>query len=206
MAKTLEQVLAGDPVTAARRLLGCTVTANGVTLRLVEVEAYAGIGEDPGSHAHRGRTPRNNSMFSQPGTLYVYFTYGMHFCANVACRPDGAGSAVLLRGGEVVDGIELARERRGSTDRDLARGPARLAQCLGLDREFDGLDLLDPQSPARLTEARPVAAKRILSGPRTGVAGAGAATPWRFWIDGEPTVSPYRPAVKRVRTAKNRPA
>ncbi|WP_222853494.1 DNA-3-methyladenine glycosylase [Fodinicola acaciae] len=207
MARTLEQALAGDPVTAAKRLLGCTLVANGVTLRLVEVEAYAGVGEDPGSHAHRGRTPRNTSMFSQPGTLYVYFTYGMHFCANVACRPAGVGSAVLLRAGEVVDGVELARERRrGSTDRDLARGPARLAQCMGLDRTSDGVDLLAEGSAVRLVAGKPVAAKRILSGPRTGVAGDGAATPWRFWIDGEPTVSPYRPAVKRVRTGKNQTA
>jgi DNA-3-methyladenine glycosylase len=203
VAKDLARVLAGDPVTAAKALLGCRFSANGVTVRLVEVEAYAGIGEDPGSHAHRGQTARNTSVFEKPGTLYVYFTYGMHFCANVACRPAGIGSAVLFRGGEVVDGVEVARTRRpGSTDRDLARGPARLAKCLGLDREADGTDLLDPESAVRLVAGTSVPAKKIHSGPRTGVAGAGAGTPWRFWIDGEPFVSPYRPAVKRVRPAQ----
>jgi DNA-3-methyladenine glycosylase len=203
VAKDLARVLAGDPVPAAKALLGCSFSANGVTLRLVEVEAYRGVGEDPGSHAHRGKTARNSSMFGDPGTLYVYFTYGMHFCANVACRPDGIGSAVLLRGGEVVDGIEVARTRRpGATDRDLARGPARLAKCLGLDRDADGIDLLDPDARVRLVAGRSVPAKAIRSGPRTGVAGEGASTPWRFWIDGEPAVSPYRPAVKRSRPAQ----
>ncbi|GAA1683871.1 DNA-3-methyladenine glycosylase [Fodinicola feengrottensis] len=203
MAKDLARVLAGDPVTAAKALLGCFFSANGVTLRLVEVEAYAGIGEDPGSHAHRGQTARNSSVFGKPGTLYVYFTYGMHFCANVACRPAGVGSAVLFRGGEVVDGVEIARDRRlGATDRELARGPARLAKCLDLTRDADGVDLLDPQSSVRLLAGKSVPPKRVLSGPRTGVAGEGAGTPWRFWIDGDPAVSPYRPAVKRSRPAQ----
>jgi len=180
-------------------LLGCLLVGHGVSVRLTEVEAYAGQGEDPGSHAYRGRTPRTAIMFGPAGRLYVYFTYGMHWCANVVTGPDGEASAVLLRAGEVVDGNELARERRpGAADRDLCRGPARLAKALALDRASLGLDLLDPASPVRLLPAshNPAA---VRSGPRVGVAGLGADHPWRFWLDGERSVSPYRPAVRRVR-------
>lgn len=180
-------------------LLGCLLTANGITVRLVEVEAYAGVGEDPASHSHRGPTRRNTPMFGPPGTLYVYFTYGMHWCANVTCSPPGRASAVLLRAGEVVSGLELARARRGrSSDRDLARGPARLAQALGLDGAADGTSVLDGTGPALLTPGSPVDPALIRSGPRVGVSTA-ADVPWRFWLDGEPTVSPYRPHVPKRR-------
>jgi DNA-3-methyladenine glycosylase len=186
-------------------LLGAVVshrTPEGtVAVRLTEVEAYAGS-LDPGSHAFRGRTPRNAVMFGPAGQVYVYFSYGMHWCMNVVCGPDGEASAVLLRAGEVVEGVELARRRRPAarTDRDLARGPARLAQALGVDRARNGADVLSARSPLRLLEGAARAAA-VRTGPRVGVSGDGAHQPWRFWLDGEPTVSAYRPAVARRRTA-----
>jgi DNA-3-methyladenine glycosylase len=183
-------------------LLGSTVTAGGVTVRLTEVEAYAGE-RDPGSHAFRGRTPRTAVMFGPAGRAYVYFTYGMHWCVNVVTGPDGEASAVLLRAGEVVDGLDQAQARRpGVRPRDLCRGPARLTRTLGLTGEHDGTDLLDPSAAVQL-RAAPAApeAGRVRTGPRVGVAGAGAPTPWRFWLDGEPTVSTYRAAAPRRRTA-----
>ncbi len=136
-------------------LLGCVLeheTADGlVAVALTEVEAYAGE-VDPASHAYRGRTGRNAVMFGPAGHAYVYFTYGMHFCVNVVCMPSGTASAVLLRAGQVIAGEELASSRRASasTPRDLARGPARLCQALGIDRRLDGADLCDPGSPLRL--------------------------------------------------------
>ncbi len=180
-------------------LLGAFFEAGGVRLRLTEVEAYAGVGEDPGSHAHRGRTPRTEIMFGPPGHLYVYFTYGMHWCANVVTGPQGRASAVLLRAGEVVSGQEAARARRpGAPDRDLCRGPARLAKALGLDGSVLGVDLLDPGSPVRLLPGSHDRL-RLRTGPRVGVAGEGALRPWRLWLEDEPTVSPYRAAVRRTR-------
>lgn len=199
----LRALLAGPVERAAPALLGCLLTAGGVTLRLTEVEAYAGVGEDPGSHAHRGETARNATMFGPPGHAYVYFTYGMHWCLNVVCRPAGTGAAVLLRAGEVTNGLAAARDRRtGHPDRDLARGPARLTRALALDRAADGTDLLAADTPVRLRPGRPVPSTRVRFGPRVGVAGDGAPTPWRFWLAGrdgrpEPTVSAYRPAVRR---------
>ena len=188
-------------------LLGCVFeheTADGlVAVALTEVEAYAGE-VDPASHAYRGRTVRNAVMFGPAGHAYVYFTYGMHFCVNVVCMPPGTASAVLLRAGQVIAGEELARARRGpaSTPRDLARGPARLCQALGIDRRLDGADLCDEASPLRLRKA--VATVRseektvIRTGPRVGVR-EGADVPWRFWLDGAATVSAYRPYVRRRR-------
>ena len=175
----------------APQLLGWRLVAHGVTVRLTEVEAYGGHGADPGSHAHRGPTPRSSIMFGPPGRLYVYFTYGMHWCANVVTGPEGEASAVLLRAGEVVDGLDVARGRRpGAKDRDLCRGPARLARALGLDGSALGLDLLDPFSPVRLEQGSHQG--EVVVGPRVGLS-AGHETPWRFWLAGEPTVSPYRP-------------
>lgn len=188
----LAAMLAGPVVPAARGLLGCLVSAGGVTVRLTEVEAYAGVGADPASHAHRGRTARNAVMFGPPGHLYVYFTYGMHWCANVVCGPDGEAAAVLLRAGQVVDGADTARARRATAKaaRDLARGPARLTAALGIDGAANGAYLLDDSGPVTLA-ASWVDGGRIRSGPRVGVAG-GHDTPWRFWLDGDPTVSSYR--------------
>jgi DNA-3-methyladenine glycosylase len=177
----------GDPLEVAPRLLGAVLTQGGVSVRLTEVEAYAGP-SDPGSHAHRGPTGRNRVMFGPPGHLYVYFVYGMHHCANLVTGPDGDPGAVLLRAGEVVAGIDLARERRrGSSDRDLARGPARLCQALGID-------LTDNGGRPRLEPGEPVDA--ISTGPRVGLRHA-ADRPWRFWVTGDPTVSTYRPAAPR---------
>jgi DNA-3-methyladenine glycosylase len=194
---------AGDALDVAPRILGHVVehaTADGVVaVRLTEVEAYEGE-DDPGSHAFRGRTRRNAVMFGEPGHVYVYFTYGMHWCANLVCGPEGRASAVLLRGGEVVSGLELARSRRPSAKRDaeLARGPARLASALALSREHDGLDVCG-DGPLRALRGSAVAADAVRTGPRVGVSGPGGVPPWRFWADGEPTVSVYRPAVPRRR-------
>lgn len=199
----LAALLAGDVLDVAPALLGARFTHAGVTVRLTEVEAYAGAA-DPGSHAYRGPTPRTAVMFGPAGRLYVYFTYGMHHCANVVTGPEGEASAVLLRGGEVVDGHEVAAARRpGVRERDWARGPARLARTMGLGREQDGLDLLDPATDGRLElPGVPAEASSLRSGPRVGVSGAGgdgAVFPWRFWLADEPTVSAYRAAVRRRR-------
>ena len=189
MSADLLEVLGGPVLEAAPRLLGATFEHGGVTLRLTEVEAYDGA-DDPGSHAHRGPTPRNAVMFGPPGHLYVYFTYGMHHCCNVSCGPEGRASAVLLRAGEVVGGLETARERRpGSSDRDLARGPGRLCKAMGIDRDDDGLDLRD-----RLVLGEPV--RDVRSGPRVGLRLA-HDRPWRFWIADDPTVSRYVAAKQR---------
>ena len=168
-----------------------------VAVRLTEVEAYAGA-EDPGSHAFRGPTPRTAVMFGPPGHLYVYFSYGLHWCVNVVCGQQGTASAVLLRAGEVVEGHGLARSRRrsASSDRDLARGPARLAAALGLDGSYDGTVLggsVAVSGEAAVADTR--------TGPRVGVSGPGgdgARFPWRFWLDEEPTVSAYRPGIVRT--------
>ena len=235
----------------AHRLLGCVLehqTADGlVAVMLTEVEAYEGSA-DPASHAYRGRTARNAVMFGPPGHAYVYFTYGMHFCVNLVCLPEGTASAVLLRAGRVVEGIPLAAARRAAgrngagqgmpgaagdsgraggpvrADRELARGPARLCQALGIDRGLDGADVCDPGGPLRVRFAHPVeagpagagpagagvdtaaaptarngtAGPAISRGPRVGV-NSGAQRPWRFWLTGDPTVSAYRPHVRRAR-------
>ena len=189
--------LGAPSVEVAPRLLGALVHGRGVTVRLTEVEAY--LGElDPGSHAFRGRTRRNAVMYGPPGHLYTYFTYGMHVCANVVCSPEGTASAVLLRAGEVVDGLDVARERRSTSkrDADLARGPARLCVALGIRLDDDGDDLTT--GDIRL-EPAPHPAAVVATGPRTGVSGDGGtdAFPWRFWIPGDPTVSPYKRSVRR---------
>ncbi|MHA6794182.1 DNA-3-methyladenine glycosylase [Pseudonocardia bannensis] len=200
--------LATDVLPAAARLLGCTIEADTpdgpVAVRLVEVEAYRGA-DDPASHSFRGRTPRNEVMFGPPGFLYVYFVYGMHFCANVTCLDDGDAGAVLLRAGEVTSDLGVARARRPTArrDPDLARGPARLASLLGLGREHNGVDVTDPASPVRLLAGPPVDPAAIRSGPRVGVVAA-AELPWRFWLDGSPAVSVYRPAKARDRSVTSR--
>lgn len=186
----------------APRLLGSTVTSTVdgqvVSLRVTEVEAYGGQAEDPGSHAFRRRTPRNATMFGPPGHAYVYFTYGMHWCLCVVTQPEGTAGAVLVRAGEVVAGEEIAAARRGSAirSRDLARGPARLTVALGITGAVDGVDLFSRDSPVRLV-LPPRVAPEVLIGPRTGVGGDGALTPWRFHLPDEPSVSPYRPAARR---------
>lgn len=172
-------------------------------MRITEVEAYMGS-EDPGSHAFRGQTARNATMFGEAGHLYVYFTYGMHYCANVVCGVPGHATGLLLRAGEVVGGLETARRRRGNprSDRDLARGPARLAQALGIDRNLDGADVFSDRLQLVLPE-HPADPLRLQTGPRVGVSGPGGSPtyPWRYWLSGEASVSVYRPAAK-LRTAR----
>ena len=184
----------------APELLGCTVSHAGVTVRLTEVEAYDGS-NDPGSHAFRGLTPRTRVMFGEPGRLYVYFTYGMHWCANLVCGPAGVASGVLMRAGEVVDGLELARSRRaGARDQDLARGPARLAKTLALGRDQNGIDTVPTGNTfevrALIRDPSTGSSGAVVrTGPRVGISGPGgdsAAYPWRFWLEGEATVSAYR--------------
>ncbi|MCU1545531.1 MAG: DNA-3-methyladenine glycosylase [Homoserinimonas sp.] len=189
-------LLAVPAVEAAPLLLGAVITSRGVSVRLTEVEAYMGA-EDPGSHGHRGRTPRNSTMFGEAGRLYCYRSYGIHVCGNIVTGERGSSSGVLMRAGEVIDGIEIARERRSTskTDADLARGPGRLGVALALQLDDDGSDLESGQISLQL----PPVASSFATGPRTGVSGiAGSvAFPWRFWIPGDITVSPYRRSVSR---------
>lgn len=182
----------GDVAERARDLLGRELTAHGVTIVITEVEAYGGI-EDPASHAYT-RTARSEIMYGPSGRLYVYRSYGIHHCANIVTGPSEIAAAVLLRAGRVVDGLELAQERRGGVaERQLARGPGNLAAALGITLEDLGLELGGAEverSHVRLG-ARPAEAPTVLSGPRVGVSKA-ADVPWRFWIAGDPTVSAYR--------------
>lgn len=204
-------LLAADPLDVAPRLLGSVLHGRGVAVRITEVEAYRGA-DDPGSHAFRGETPRTRPMFQGAGHVYAYFTYGMHTCVNLVCGEPGTASGLLIRAGEVVEGEDLALERRRASSaraiphRDLARGPARLAQALGVVLADSG-SLLAPADRSDLDRLRldphpPLAAAAIATGPRVGVAGPGGdaeAHPWRFWIAGDPTVSVYRAAVARRR-------
>jgi DNA-3-methyladenine glycosylase len=220
-------------------LLGCVIehdTPDGlVAAVLTEVEAYEGAA-DPASHAYRGRSARNAVMFGPAGHAYVYFTYGMHFCVNLVCLPEGTASAVLLRAGRVIEGIPLAARRRSAAvrrppprgdepggegpggeeaeqprvfrERDLASGPARLCQALGVGRALNGADVCDPASPLRIRSA--VTARHdgvstgVSTGPRVGVSSA-ARRPWRFWLAGDPSVSAYRAHVPRTRRKVNSP-
>jgi DNA-3-methyladenine glycosylase len=191
--------LLGPVDEVAPRLLGCWLVTDRpdgrVAVRLTEVEAYSGEGMDPASHAHRGPTPRAAIMFGHPGRLYVYFSYGVHWCANVVVGPEGRGSAVLLRAGDVVVGEDLARSRRPAArvPRDLARGPARLTQALAIGPEDKDADLLDPDGAVRLHRGAPPAA--VSSGPRVGISQA-TDLPWRFWESGAGSVSAFRPGGK----------
>jgi DNA-3-methyladenine glycosylase len=202
----LRKLLARDARDVAPLLLGAVLTHEGrdgpVSVRITEVEAYLGphdsLHPDPGSHTFRGATARNAVMFGPAGHLYVYFTYGMHHCANIVCGPDGTASAILLRAGEIVAGEELALHRRptSKSPKDLASGPARLATALGITTADSGRDAL--QAPFRL-DLPAVHAVDVSSGPRVGVSGAGGTHdyPWRFWLSGDPTVSRYKAAKVR---------
>ena len=179
----------------ARDLLGRLLVHDApegrAAVRLMEVEAYDGSGKAPASHAYRGRTPRNSVMFGPPGHLYVYFTYGMHYCVNVVCAPPGVAQAVLLRAGEPVLGVDsMAARRPASRPRDLARGPARLTEALGLGAWANGADLR--AGPVWLTEGWPVTDAEVAWTGRVGVSGA-ADRPWRALVAASPYVSPGRP-------------
>ncbi|AYN36472.1 3-methyladenine DNA glycosylase [Streptomyces albus] len=183
------------------RTLVRTAPEGTIELRLTEVEAYAGE-IDPGSHAFRGRTARNAVMFGPPGHAYVYFTYGMWHCLNLVCGEEGMASGVLLRAGEILSGTEAARKRRLSArnDKELAKGPARLATALDVDRLLDGADVCaSTEAPLSVLGGTPTPSDLVRTGPRTGVAGEGGVHPWRFWVDGDPTVSPYRAHAPRKR-------
>ena len=202
----IDDLLSQYALHVAPKLLGARLShateEGNVTVRLTEVEAYAGDGVDPGSHAYRGPTRRNKMMYGPPGSLHTYFIYGMHVCANIVCSPAGTPSAVLLRAGEVIEGQDLARARRGpqTSSRDLARGPARLAISLGIELDQAGQDLRLP--PFRLELAPPLVSTSVGVGPRTGLSGIAGTEefPWRFWIKGDPTVSPYKKATPRIRS------
>ncbi|WP_344066844.1 DNA-3-methyladenine glycosylase [Microbacterium pumilum] len=198
----------GLPADVAPRLLGAhlttTVAGEIVTVRLSEVEAYHGLGTgsvpDPGSHARMGQTARNATMWGEPGHLYVYLSHGIHSCVNVVCGPPGVAGGILLRAGEIIEGQDAAARRRPAarSPRDLARGPGRLGDAVGLRHPIhDGIDAVTGSewhgAAARLSlRAQPLTG--IAAGPRVGVAGVAgtAAFPWRFWIAGNPTVSPFR--------------
>jgi DNA-3-methyladenine glycosylase len=178
-----------DPRTVAPELLGKLLVHGPTTARIVEVEAYCGA-EDPGSHAYRGMTRRNATMFGPAGGLYVYFTYGMHWCANAVCGDEGEGVAVLLRAAVPISGLEDMRARRPAarTDRDLCRGPARLCQAFALDRAFDGADLVTADRGVHLADDGTVPPDEPAVGTRIGLS-AGSDLPWRWCVPGDPHLS-----------------
>ncbi len=180
---TPEQLLAGSLHDVARGILGWTFLHDGVGGAIVEVEAYAP--DDPASHAFRGRTPRNGSMFAAAGTLYVYRSYGMHWCANVACEREDVGAAVLLRALEPTHGLEQMRARRGRVeDRLLCAGPGRLSQALGITGDEDGRRA----AAAPFALEPPKAAVEVVCTRRVGITRA-ADLPWRYVVRGSPWLS-----------------
>src|SRR6478735_1476012 len=192
----LRDFLSADARELAPQLLGALLTpesrVGSVSIRLTEIEAYMGpedsLHPDPGSHTYRGPTPRNAPMFGPAGHLYVYFTYGMHHCTNIVCGPEGVASALLLRAGEIVDGLDVAQRRRptSKTPADLASGPARLAKALGMTTADSGRDALAPPFGLELPS---VPAGAVSSGPRVGVSGAGGTEEyaWLFFLDAATT-------------------
>lgn len=214
--EAIRAILSGDPREVAPLLLGAVLshrTPEGtVSVRLTEVEAYLGPRDsaypDPGSHTFGGPTARNAPMFGPAGHLYVYFTYGMHYCANIVCGPDGLASALLLRAGEVVAGHSLAQSRRptSKSPADLASGPARLASAMGLTTADSGRDALAEPFGLELP-INPPAPSAVARGVRVGVSGHGGSAdyPWRFWLDGDPTVSKYKPGRTRASRVVEKP-
>ena len=183
-------------LTVARELLGKVFFRRyeGTLLagRIVEVEAYHQQG-DEAAHSYNGRRPRNDVMFRDGGHLYVYFTYGMHFCMNVVTEEEGTGAAVLIRGIEPLEGIEIMRELRGHPRRehDLTNGPAKICQAFGIARGENGLPL--DGSVAGIADAPAIPAQRVMTSSRIGITRS-RALPWRMYIDGSPWVSRARPA------------
>jgi len=194
---------AGDPLEVAPALLNKVLVGGARAGRIVEVEAYRGA-DDPASHAYRGLRPRNAVMFGPPGHLYVYFTYGMHFCANVVCLGEGVAGAVLLRALAPLDGIEAMRAARarppgapgrrsgdgssGWPDRDLASGPARLCQAMGITGADDGADLVSGAGGIQLVDDGVAPPPRPAVSGRVGLRVA-VERPWRWWVPGDPNVS-----------------
>ena len=180
---------ARDPREVAPDLLGKVLVHGGRAARLVEVEAYCGA-DDPGSHAFRGPRPRTRTMFGPAGHLYVYFTDGMHWCANVVCGSAGTAGAVLLRGAAPTAGIEAMREARprARRDRDLTAGPARLCQAFGIDGSFDGADVVRGDRGVRLVDDGTGPPTAPATSTRIGLS-AGSDLPWRWYLPGDPHVS-----------------
>ncbi|HEX4127260.1 MAG TPA: DNA-3-methyladenine glycosylase [Acidimicrobiales bacterium] len=192
--------LEGNPVALAPYLLNKVLARGERSGRIVEVEAYHGA-TDAASHAYRGKTPRTAIMFGPPGFLYVYFTYGMHWCANVVCGPDGEAAAVLIRALEPLTGVEEMWEARSAArvERDLCDGPAKLCQALGITGADNGTDLLagrrqargagegDPDLVRLLDDGTPPP-RRPGRGTRIGIKEA-TEKRWRFWVPGSPSVS-----------------
>ncbi|GAB4587173.1 DNA-3-methyladenine glycosylase [Nocardia sp. IFM 10818] len=192
------ELLAVEPLAAARRLLGATLWSGPVGMRIVEVEAYggdpSGPWHDPAAHSGRGRTARNAVMFGPPGVLYVYLSYGMHTCVNVTSGPDGIASAVLVRAGEIIAGHDEARARRPAarTEADLGKGPGNVGSALGITLDDYGIHLFDAASPIRLELGPEITDPAAISvGPRVGVSLA-ADRPWRLWLPDSAAVSAYR--------------
>ena len=195
------ELLAADPLTAARRLLGAVINARGVSARIVEVEAYGGPPEGPwpdaAAHSYRGLSVRNAVMFGPPGRLYVYRSHGIHVCANVSCGADGIAAAVLLRAAVIESGEDITRRRRGPAvaPKALARGPGNLCAALAITMEDNGCDVFDAGSPVTVGLGDPVGEA---AGPRVGVSRA-ADRAWRLWIPGHPAVSAYRRSPRAAR-------
>jgi DNA-3-methyladenine glycosylase len=195
---------ARDSRQVAADLIGCRLvhrldSGERLIVRLVEVEAYLGDGSDPAAHSHRGPTPRNQTMFGPAGRLYAYRIYGLHTCVNIVCGTPGQAAAVLLRAGEPKEGLESMREHRGlaanAAPRLLTRGPARLAQALGLELAHDGRSLLRGAltlHPPPREEGPP----RIRTGPRVGISQA-KELPYRFYESESPWVSAFRDGGRR---------
>lgn len=198
-------LLAVDPLTAARRLLGGVITAGGVGARIVEVEAYGGPPDgpwpDPAAHSYRGPGVRNAVMFGPPGRLYTYRSHGIHVCANISCGADGTAAAVLVRAAAIVSGVDIARMRRGQavTTRALARGPGNLCAALAITMDDNGTDVFDRRSPVTVELANPAAQA---AGPRVGVSRA-ADRAWRLWITGSAEVSAYRRSPRAPRPGES---
>ena len=186
--------LAVDPVEAAHRLLGATLTGRDVTATIVEVEAYGGVPDGPwpdaAAHSYRGPTGRSTVMFGPPGRLYTYRSHGIHVCANVVCGADGIAAAVLLRAAAIETGLDVARSRRDASIRTvaLARGPGNLCSALGITMADNGIDLFESDGPVRLGLNDTLDS---VSGPRVGISQA-ADRPWRLWLQGRAEVSAYR--------------
>lgn len=182
------ELLKNDPATVAPKLLGCilerTIDGQIIRARIVETEAYNQ--SDPASHSYNGRTPRTDIMFGPAGYLYVYFTYGMHYCCNIVTGPVGTGSAVLIRAVEPLAGEEYMMKQRRAEGTSLTNGPAKLCQAMNIDKTMNGHDLRD--DPLRLIMQPPLKPDEITSTTRVGISKA-QNVPWRFYISNNPYVS-----------------
>ena len=191
--RNLSKALSGDPDSVAKRLLGCYINRSlgnkKIVCKIVETEAYDQL--DPASHSYRGMTPRNSIMFGEAGYLYVYFSYGIHYCMNVVTGVEGHASAVLIRAVEPISGLDAIRANRPniSKERMLTNGPGKVCQALAVDLDFNGHDLT--RQPLTLTLRSRLASSQIVIGPRIGITKA-ADLPWRFFVKDNPYVSVQR--------------